>query len=212
MTFAVRHLLPLPALLLACALIPGFSGPAGAETIVHKSISYFTIGGRTAAELDSELQRNGPLLKTTGNRHPGATRIKFGGDVTYVEEKGACRISAARVTVMTKIMLPRWKYRRSADARLGLLWDTLSSDIRRHEERHAEIARNHARDMEKTLRTLPARSSCKTLQSEVSRISAKLIQSHDRDQARFDAVEAANFESRMIRLLNARLAAEKPAK
>ncbi len=212
MRFAARRHPILPLLTLGLGLACAVFTPAAAETIVHKSITYFTIGGRTAAELDQELQRNGPLLKTTGTRHPGATRIKFGGDVTYVEENGICRISAARVTVTTKIMLPKWRYRRTADARLGLLWDTLSSDIRRHEERHAEIARTHAREMERTLKTLPSRDSCKTLQAEVSRISGQLIQSHDRDQAQFDKVEAANFESRMIRLLNARLASQKAAK
>ncbi len=188
------------------------AGGVSAETIAHKTVSYFTIGGKTAADLDRELQRHGPMLKTTGTRHPGATRIKFGGDVTYVQEKGRCKISAARVTVNTRILLPRWKHRRSADARLGLLWDTLSSDIRRHEERHAEIARNHARGMEQALRGIAPRTRCSEMQAEVSRLSTQLIQSHDRDQARFDRVEAANFEARMIRLLNARLAARKAAK
>ena len=28
---------------------------------------------------------------------------------------------------------------------MALIWDTLASDIKRHEERHAEIARTHAR-------------------------------------------------------------------
>lgn len=209
MYFAARRLSILAAASLCLGLTATPNRALHAETIVHKSTSYFTIGGRTAAELDRELQRNGPLLKTTGARHPGATRIKFGGDVTYVEENGRCRISAARVTVTTKILLPRWKYRRSADAKLGLLWDTLSSDIRRHEERHAEIARNHARDMEKSLQALNSRKSCKTLQADVSRVSMRLVQDHDQDQARFDRVEAANFESRLIRLLNARIAAKK---
>lgn len=209
MSFAARRLSILTAAALCLGLVSAPNRVLHAETIVHKSISYFTIGGRTASELDTELQRHGPLLKTTGARHPGATRIKFGGDVTYVEEKGSCRISAARVTVSTKILLPRWKYRRSADAKLGLLWDTLASDIRRHEERHAEIARNHARDMEQSLRALSSRRSCKSLQADVSRVSLRLIQAHDQDQARFDRVEAANFESRLIRLLNARLAAKK---
>ena len=34
---------------------------------------------------------------------------------------------------------------------MALLWDTLAADIKRHEERHAEIARNHARKPEDEL-------------------------------------------------------------
>lgn len=212
MTFAVRGLPFLSVALLGLGLAAAPFTLARAQTIVHKSTSYFTIGGKTAADLDRELQRRGPMLKTTGTRHPGATRITFGGDVTYVEERGRCRIAAVRVTVSAKIMLPRWKNRRSADAPLGLLWDTLSGDIRRHEERHTEIARNHAREMERQLKRLSARSTCAALQKEVSRVSRELVVAHDRDQARFDRVEAANFESRMIRLLDSRLSARKASK
>ncbi|MBB4064601.1 DUF922 domain-containing Zn-dependent protease [Gellertiella hungarica] len=186
--------------------LAAFGTGARGETIVHKSISYFTIGGRTAAELDKELERRGPMLSSTGSRHPGATRIRFGGDVTYVQSGGRCRVGNARVTVTTKIMLPRWKHRATAAKNLALLWDTLASDIRRHEERHAEIARTHARDMERALLALPSDKTCASLQQTVARISADQVEIHDRDQARFDRIEAANFENRMIRLLKARMA------
>lgn len=206
MPFAARR----PGLFLAAALASLFLGTveAPAETIVHKTISYFSIGGKTATDLDRELQKRGPMLSSTGARHPGATRIRFGGDVTYVQADGRCRIGNARVTVTTKIFLPKWKYRSSAPHNLALLWDTLAADIRRHEERHAEIARTHAREMERALLALPSTRDCATLQERVSRISAEKVDSHDRDQARFDRIEAANFEDRMIRLLKARMGAQ----
>lgn len=209
MTFALRR--PCVFLLSACLFLPPVLLPlqASAETIVHKSISYFTIGGKTAADLDRELQRNGPMLKTTGARHPGATRIRFGGDVTYVQQGSRCRVAKARVTVTTKILLPRWKNRRAANPKLALLWDTLAADIRRHEDRHAEIARLHARQMEEALTRLPAESTCAAVQKRVSVISAESIVEHDKDQARFDRVEAANFEARMIRMLKARVASQR---
>ena len=198
--FVIRTLIALPMLVTATA--------APAEMIVYKTITYFSIGGTTTAELDHELQTRGPEVKTTGTRHPGATRIKFGGDVTYLQKGGTCRVAKARVTVSTHIMLPRWKNRRSAKPGLALLWDTLSGDIRRHEERHAEIARTHGREMEQALAHLPAESTCHAMQEAVSSLSAMLILSHDRDQARFDRVEAVNFESRMIRLLRGRISAK----
>lgn len=206
MPFASRRPGLFPAALLAGLMLS--STGLHAETIVHKSISYFSIGGKTAGDLDRELQKRGPLLNSTGARHPGATRIRFGGDVTYVQGDGRCKVGNARVTVTTKIFLPRWKHRSSAGHNLALLWDTLSADIRRHEERHAEIARTHARDMEKALLALPPARTCALLQQKVSEISTARVESHDRDQARFDRIEAANFENRMIRLLKARMSAQ----
>ncbi|MDB5523810.1 MAG: hypothetical protein JWM58_1573 [Rhizobium sp.] len=183
--------------------------PVSADTIVHKKITYFSIGGRTAADLDREMMRRGPLSSTTGRRHPGATRIQFSGNATFVGKNGRCTIGGAKVTLATKIMLPRWSNRNNASRKLGLIWDTLSADIKRHEERHAEIARNHARALERQILGLPAASNCAILKSRVNEISRLAMVDHDKDQKRFDRVEAINFEKRMIRLLKYRIEAKK---
>ncbi len=188
------------------ALLVGFPlGSASGETVISKSVSYFSIGGRTAAELDKALAATGPFMTSTGSRHPGATRIKFGGAVTYVSRSGQCAVGSARVTLSTRIILPRWKHRRQANRDLALVWDTLAADIKRHEERHAEIARLHARQMEKALLSLRPEADCERMQARVAEASAKEVELHDKDQARFDRTEAANFDRRMVRLLQYRL-------
>ncbi|MDX3925407.1 MAG: DUF922 domain-containing protein [Shinella sp.] len=201
---AFANSIRLLSLAVACAL---FASPAASETIISKSFAYFSVGGKTAAELDDELARRGPSVKSTSSRHPGATRIKWGGSVTYVMRGGKCAIGEAKVTLSTRIILPRWKNRGKATASLGLIWDTLSRDIKRHEERHAEIARHHARDLERKLRTLRPDSNCERLQARVDRVTADAVAAHDKDQARFDRVEAHNFNDRMMRLLTHRLKA-----
>lgn len=183
---------------------------AKADTIIHKEISYFSIGGTTAADLDREMRQHGPVSNVTGHRHPGITRIKFSGTATFVAKGGRCNIGGAKVTLTTKILLPRWSNRRKAGPAMALIWDTLSADIRRHEERHAEIARYHAHDLEKQILALPSTSDCASLKAKVAKVSAQALEEHDKDQKRFDRIEAANFESRMIRLLKYRMAAKKP--
>ncbi|KQR68777.1 peptidase [Rhizobium sp. Leaf384] len=178
---------------------------AGAETVMNKTITYFAVGGHTAAELDAALSSQGPQMRETGARHPGATRIKFGGTVSYVRRGRLCAVGSARVTLNTKLILPRWTNRNKAGRDLALVWDTLSSDIKRHEERHAEIARNHARDMEKALLSLQPEADCERMQARVARVSEDAIAAHDKDQAAFDRREAVNFDVRMVRLLQYRL-------
>ncbi|MFB9952593.1 DUF922 domain-containing Zn-dependent protease [Rhizobium puerariae] len=185
------------AILLLC-VIPA---TASAEPVISKTYSYFRIGGRTAEDLDKELEKRGPTTRTTGHRHPGATEIKFGGDVTYVEKGGRCSIGGARVTLRTRIILPRWGNRSRASADLGFIWDTLSTDIKRHEERHAEIARNHARQLERELLALPSNRNCDALEKQVAETTRQILEAHDREQLRFDRVEATNFDARMMRLL-----------
>lgn len=190
---------------LAALLVVSTAAPAGAELRFSKSFSYFSVGGTTAAELDGALSREGPLMKSTGARHPGATRIKFGGSVTYVSRGGKCAVGKAVVTLNTRIILPRWVNRKRANPDLALVWDTLSADIKRHEERHAEIARNYARTLESTLQNLRPQTDCTEMQALVARESEKAVAEHDKDQARFDRSEAINFDRRMIRLLQYRL-------
>ncbi|OLP61393.1 peptidase [Xaviernesmea oryzae] len=190
----------LAAMLIA---LPGAS--LRAETQMVKTITYFPIRGTTAEDLDKALSAHGPLMTATGARHPGATRIKFGGSVSYVRQGERCLVGTAKVTLSTKLILPRWTQRHRADRDMGLVWDTLSSDIKRHEERHAEIARNYARDLEKALLALPAKADCETLQADASRVTAEMVAAHDKAQIAFDRREAINFDRRMVRLLQYRL-------
>jgi predicted secreted Zn-dependent protease len=190
------------ALCLLLALVP-YSTQG--ETIIRKSTTYFRIGGRTAADIDREMKTRGPMSSVTGRRHPGATKIKFDGAATFVSGKGNCRIGGAKVSLNTKLLLPRWTNRKKANAKMALVWDTLSSDIKRHEERHAEIARSYARDLEKAILALRPAKSCDVLKAKVSRLSNDLLAAHDKAQQQFDRIEAANFENRMARLLKYRL-------
>jgi predicted secreted Zn-dependent protease len=180
-----------------------------AETMFHKTTVYFSIGGKTAEDLDREMLRRGPVSKITGRRHPGATQINFAGSATFVGKNGHCVIGGAKVSLTTKILLPRWANRRKADRHMALIWDTLSADIKRHEERHAEIARGHAKALEKAILALPPASNCDQLKAKVNSLSQLAMVEHDRDQQQFDRIESANFENRMARLLKYRVEARK---
>jgi predicted secreted Zn-dependent protease len=196
MPFAARYV-RIPLLFF---LFCGMSGVADAEVVARKSFSYFDIKGNTADELDAALNARGPTIGAS-SRHPGATRIRFGGAATYIENNGRCSIGGARVTVSIEIILPRWRDRRHASRQLSMVWDALAADIKRHEQRHAEIARDSARAMEKRLLQLPSAVNCDVLQERVNDESTREISRHDADQAHFDVIEAANFQDRMQRLL-----------
>ncbi|MAY63024.1 MAG: peptidase [Rhizobiales bacterium] len=177
-----------------------------AETLISKSYQYFNIGGRTAGDLDRELSRNGPQASGTEMRHPGATQMKFSGTISYQQLSGGrCKVKSAQIKLHTKLILPRWTNRRRADHDVALIWDTLSRDIKRHEERHAEIARQYARKLEKALVGLYPRRSCKAMEAAANKESDKVLKKHDKAQMAFDRAESASFERRMTRMLQFKL-------
>lgn len=182
--------------------------PAADAATVLRKYQYFTLNGRTAADLDRELYRRGPLLQRTGQRHPGMTKMRFESRIKYGSDGSKCRVVDADITVHAQVFLPRWKQRRTANPDLALVWDTLSADIKRHEESHISIARTAAGDMERRIKALPWRSTCPEMKADIDALTAKLMVQHDLAQIQFDRVESKNFEDRFGRLLSYRIIRE----
>jgi predicted secreted Zn-dependent protease len=190
--------------LIAALLTAALTLPAGAATVA-KTYSYFSIGGSTLDAIQRELDLRGPHVNSTGHRHPGATQMQFVSRIGYQNTNRGCRIASANVTLKAKIILPSWRRPRAADADVRLVWDTLSSDIKRHEEQHVIIAKNHARMLEQALMAIPRQSDCKAAQAKAAQATQKVLAKHDVAQAEFDRVEGINFERRIISLLRYRL-------
>lgn len=191
-------------LFLAALLAGGICLPVQAAT-VSKSYSYFTITGKTLDEIEQQLMTRGPEVKSTGGRHPGATQMEFTSRIGYAEVKSGCAIVSAQVTVKAKVILPRWRQNGKAAQDVKLIWNTLSSDIKRHEESHVVIAKNHARELEQALKAIGKQKSCDVAASKAKATSNRILNAHDRAQEEFDRIEGINFESRIVRLLRYRL-------
>jgi predicted secreted Zn-dependent protease len=177
--------------------------PAGAANLV-KTYSYFSIGGRTLDDIENQLSKRGPAVKSTGMRHPGATQMAFTTRIGYAEKSNSCRIVTASVTVKVKVILPEWRRPRKAGADVRLFWDTLSSDIKRH-RKNVAIAKNHARELEDALKATYPQKTCLAAKAKAAQITATILAKHDRAQVQFDRVESVNFESRILRLLRYRI-------
>ena len=172
---------------------------------VSKTYTYFFIGGTTLEEIEAELDRKGPQLQTTGARHPGATRMEFLTRITYGERGSFCSVMEATVTVKANMILPRWNRRNRADSDTKFVWDTLSADIKRHEEAHVTIARNHARELEEALMSITNFVGCERAKAKGEAETARILEKHDREQARFDRIEGISFEKRIIALMRNRM-------
>jgi len=190
--------------LLTAVTIACLGLPAQAASL-SKSYSYFSIRGKTLEDIEDQLSKLGPHVNTSGSRHPGATRMQFTTKLAYAQGDGFCQIIDARTTVSARLILPRWRKPRKVDADVKLIWDTLSADIKRHEESHVVIAKNYAAELEKSLKAMGRQKNCQIASTRAKEITAKVLARHDQAQADFDRVEGKNFESRILRLLKYRL-------
>ena len=188
----------------AAAFMAVLSSPAAAAEL-SKTYSYFTIGGTNLDEIEKELRKRGPQINKSGARHPGATRMEFNTRIGYGERNGRCSVLEASVSVKANMILPRWNRPRKSDNDTRFVWDTLSSDIKRHEESHVVIARNHAREMENELKRIRNERDCATAQEKAKETTARILAKHDAEQERFDRIEGINFERRLLRLMRYRM-------
>lgn len=134
--------------------------------------------------------------------------MRFDTSVKYGLVGGICRIVRADVTLNVTITLPRWDASRPpTDPYLAVVWDVLSKDIRRHEERHVAIADDHAKRLERGLRRLPPTKGCERLKRKVEETTQAELKKEEADQAGFDRSEQAGFNARFTRLVNQRLKA-----
>lgn len=190
---------------IAVALMVGAMGVEASAATLSRTYSYFTIGGRTLGEIEVELSTRGPQVKSTGRRHPGATQMEFTTNIRYQEKDGRCQVISANVNVKANVILPRWKQRAGSEPDVQIFWDTLSADIKRHEEGHVVVAKNHAHELEKALKAIGRQKTCDAAKAKAKEVSAKILAKHDKEQDRFDRVEGINFESRILRLLQYRM-------
>ncbi|MDN5927921.1 MAG: DUF922 domain-containing protein [Hyphomicrobiales bacterium] len=193
----MKHL-PL-ALFLALSASPAFAAD------MVRSYSYYTLDATTLDGLSDQLESRGPKVESSGNKHPGATRMQFTTHTTYGRERNRCRVSKARTVLKVEVILPRWRPRGKPEADMRIIWDTLSSDIRRHEGLHSDIAKNYAGKLEQSIEALGAADSCEEMSAKVKKTTDRVLNEHDREQKRFDRVENINFEDRFQRLLAYRL-------
>lgn len=186
---------------LALAIVLVF--PARSASL-SKEYTYFMIGGRTMGEIEKELSRHGPKLASTGKRHAGATRMEFTTRLDYGERNGRCAIVGAKVSVKATVILPRWRGR-GADGDVRLVWEALSADIKRHEESHVAIARNHARVLENSLKAIKPERTCDATAASAKKLNDRIMARHDEAQDEFDRTEGDNFQPRMRQLIDHRM-------
>jgi predicted secreted Zn-dependent protease len=192
------------AKLIAALLTAALVAPAAAAN-VSKTYSYFSVGGSTLEDIQRQLDARGPEVRTDGHRHAGAVQMTFVSRVSYQNSTNGCSIAAASVTVRAKIILPHWHGARPTDPGVRLVWDTLSSDIKRHEETHVMIAKNHARTLEQSLLAIRRQPDCEAAVAKAIKVTEKVLAKHNAAQAEFDRIEGVTWESRMTRLLQYRI-------
>jgi predicted secreted Zn-dependent protease len=171
------------------------SGIARAEPTINLQTAYYHIQGESARNLRSSLNS----VRPTGQFHDAYTKWHVTWTYSWRQIDGNFALEKPKVAVTIEMTLPQWTAPATADKRLVEHWQTYVQALRKHENGHAIIGTQAARDIEKKLLALPrvptaealkelAESTCQQVLTEARAKEKKFDKQTDhgmKDGARF---------------------------
>lgn len=131
---------------------------AQARVIINERTTFYNVSGKSGKALFQSIGKRGPKVRA---RHAIATttsaiRVR---NLKPKITRRACRVGSVDVIVDITYRYPRWKGARKASPKLQKAWKNFMKKVRVHERIHGRIAKDHARDVHKTLKGFRGRVS-----------------------------------------------------
>jgi predicted secreted Zn-dependent protease len=147
---------------------------------------YYDIKGNNEKSLDRSIRQNSPQ-----NGHAfAATELRLVpvSVLPAVDARG-CRVGTAKIKVVAKIILPRWKDRQGAASDLKRGFDIYAGYARLHEKAHVKIGEAAAQALETELKAIPPQRDCDVTLRKSKSVIRGVLARHNRAQLAFDAAE-----------------------
>lgn len=133
-----------PALLAALVIsLIGSTGPALPWARTIEDVVYFEVEGATAQEIRASIERNTPR-----KGYEGWTESRINWSFRTRPSDGKCRVVNVDVEQIIKIDMPRLKAGTALRADTRKKWNDFLETLWRHEQQHAQFARDAAAEIE----------------------------------------------------------------
>lgn len=172
----LRRLLPLIALLASL--------PAVAVEVFRENQTYL-VRGTTAEEIRASLDQLGPLDPADGQRYDALTRWTLEWHFDPRNTRGGCEIARVWATVRVTTLMPRHGTPSSLPEALRNEWTAYLQRLGAHEEGHARIASDAAREVETALDRLH-RPDCTLLTQDANRIGQEILRKAQATERGYD--------------------------
>jgi predicted secreted Zn-dependent protease len=161
------------------------SGVALARPANDTAYEYYSVAGKSAAEIHNNMIRRGPHL--SGKNAYALTTMKSAQTGKLIQGK-TCRVSDYNVNMSFKMRLPRLRDGVKLSGAERGRWNAFAAFVRRHEETHRAIWLGCAKEMERRVRAISAKS-CGAWEAAEKKIVAAVVSSCNAKHQAFDAAE-----------------------
>ena len=176
---AIRFLPALRALLLAGALLPQTGQAEIRDDLVT---SYYEVQVRESPSLGRQIRAASPIRRDD-RVYTGHTDWHVKWRFRWRNEPAGCRLTSVTVELTGKMLLPAL---RGASPRQAADFDRYLMALRTHENGHYAHGQQAAREIERTLMSLPATASCSLLEERANRAGHEIIARYSAMDKQYD--------------------------
>jgi len=173
----------------ACILLPVVVclTQAAAQPGVFLQKSEYSVTGQTAALIRQRLDRYTPV-RHNGRPFDAYTQWDVDWQLGWVfDADGTCRITAVATTVRIRQTLPHLDQADDLPPPLADRWERYMRALVKHENGHASLGIDAAREIERQLSQLGDRRSCDRLESEANAVAREILARYAILDAQYDA-------------------------
>jgi predicted secreted Zn-dependent protease len=171
---------------LAALALPAAQAHADVKTVSR--VETYAISGASGQALMDAMDRKGPRHGFMA-RAIAQTRYSVDWELGWTASGGACRLSAANVTLSVAYRYPALAG--PASPALARKWASFIKGVKKHEQTHGRIARKMVDEAYRSALKVrvPRDPRCTAAKREVTRIVQATYAHYEAEQQRFDALE-----------------------
>lgn len=149
---------------------------------------YYSVTGKTANELRSQLNQRGVIHPPSGQCFDGYTNWRVNWNYRYQTQGNTCRVGSANVSTNIKITLPKWKRPSSISSGLKNRWNRYIAALEVHENGHKKNGLDAGKDILQTLRSMSAYPTCEELGLAANVAADEVIKIYNQKDIEYDRV------------------------
>lgn len=165
--------------------VPPRAAGGGIEggVVVNVAEQHYTVSGTTEAEILHSMRAMGP--QTGGSSFFGLTGSESSFQLQPKMEGESCVADDVRVELAVTITLPEWEAHGDVPYELQRDWSRFSTALKRHEDRHRQIAADGANATREALQSL-RRATCQQVEADARQLARRIADETEAEHNRFD--------------------------
>lgn len=164
-----------------------------AEITIKENTSFYSITGKSTAELAYSMSRRGPYSRQHRKRAWATATRDMSYQLTRQKTKKNCRIKAVKVKLKIKYNMPKPSTLNGMTRRERKKWANLYRLLNKHERTHGKFYRQFANKVRRKLKRMSPTRTCRQLDRKAAAIVKKLSEADSLRNDRFDARDGRTY-------------------